>query len=62
MSSAQAAVAELEKGLADMQNLKPPGVSGSKITSLTQLCLNNVQVRSAQCLGSITMHDGGTSS
>ncbi|KAK3397215.1 hypothetical protein B0T20DRAFT_480785 [Sordaria brevicollis] len=43
MSSAQAAVAELEKGLAEMQNLKPPGVSGSKILSLTQLCLNNVQ-------------------
>lgn len=52
MSSSQAAVAELEKGLGDMQNLKPPGVSGSKINSLTMLCLNNVQVRSAPCLGS----------
>ncbi|EAA27665.3 hypothetical protein GE21DRAFT_3315 [Neurospora crassa] len=46
MLSSQAAVAELEKGLGDMQNLKPPGVSGSKINSLTMLCLNNVQYES----------------
>lgn len=39
------AVAELEAGLNAMQNLKPPGVSGSRITTLTALCVNNVQVR-----------------
>ncbi|KAI1817568.1 hypothetical protein GGS20DRAFT_504674 [Poronia punctata] len=40
------AVAELEAGLNAMQNLKPPGVSGSRITSLTSLCVNNVQSES----------------
>ncbi|KAI2641952.1 hypothetical protein GGS21DRAFT_486806 [Xylaria nigripes] len=40
------AVAELEAGLNAMQNLKPPGVSGSRITSLTALCVNNVQSES----------------
>lgn len=28
-----------------MLNLKPPGVSGSRITSLTSLCVSNIQVR-----------------
>ncbi|CAK7198972.1 hypothetical protein SEUCBS139899_001640 [Sporothrix eucalyptigena] len=39
-------VAELEAGLQAMQNLKPPGVSGSRITSLTALCVANVQSES----------------
>ncbi|KAI0518418.1 hypothetical protein F5B22DRAFT_644724 [Xylaria bambusicola] len=40
------AVAELEAGLNAMQNLKPPGVSGSRINALTALCVNNVQSES----------------
>ncbi|KAH8159175.1 hypothetical protein CIB48_g9078 [Xylaria polymorpha] len=40
------AVAELEAGLNAMQNLKPPGVSGSRIATLTALCVNNVQSES----------------
>ncbi|KAJ8127824.1 hypothetical protein O1611_g5812 [Lasiodiplodia mahajangana] len=40
------AVAELEAGLNAMQNLKPPGVSGSRITALTNLCVSNVQSES----------------
>ncbi|KAI0154364.1 hypothetical protein GGR57DRAFT_112665 [Xylariaceae sp. FL1272] len=40
------AVAELEAGLNAMQNLKPPGVSGSRINSLTALCISNVQSES----------------
>ncbi|KIH91554.1 protein NRD1 [Sporothrix brasiliensis 5110] len=39
-------VAELEAGLQAMQGLKPPGVSGSRITSLTALCVANVQSES----------------
>lgn len=39
------AVAELDGYLQSMQSLKPPGVSGSKIGSITQLCVANVQVR-----------------
>lgn len=39
------AVADLEAGLQAMLNLKPPGVSGSRITSLTSLCVSNIQVR-----------------
>jgi hypothetical protein len=38
------AVAELDAYLQSMLNLKPPGVSGSKITSITSLCTANVQV------------------
>lgn len=37
-------VADVEAGLQAMLNLKPPGVSGSRITSLTTLCVNNIQV------------------
>jgi protein NRD1 len=40
-----AAVAELEAGLHAMLILKPPGVSGTRISSLTALCTANVQVR-----------------
>ncbi|KAI0187376.1 hypothetical protein F4808DRAFT_472541 [Astrocystis sublimbata] len=40
------AVAELEAGLNGMLNLKPPGVSGSRINTLTALCVNNVQSES----------------
>ncbi|TRX97336.1 hypothetical protein FHL15_001614 [Xylaria flabelliformis] len=40
------AVAELEAGLNAMQNLKPPGVSGSRINTLTALCVNNVESES----------------
>ncbi len=39
------AVAELETGLQGMLALKPPGVSGSRITTITALCVANVQVR-----------------
>lgn len=37
-------VAELEAGLQAMLALKPPGVSGSRITNITALCVANVQV------------------
>ncbi|KAF5550621.1 Rpb7-binding seb1 [Fusarium napiforme] len=40
------AVADLEAGLQAMLNLKPPGVSGSRITSLTSLCVSNIQAES----------------
>ncbi|KAH6608111.1 hypothetical protein Trco_004424, partial [Trichoderma cornu-damae] len=40
------AVADLEAGLQAMLNLKPPGVSGSRITSLTSLCVANIQSES----------------
>lgn len=40
------AVTDLETGLQAMLNLKPPGVSGSRITSLTSLCVANIQVGS----------------
>ena len=38
------AVAELDNYLQSMLALKPPGVSGSKINSITSLCTANVQV------------------
>lgn len=44
-------VAELEAGLQAMLSLKPPGVSGSRITNITALCVANVQV-SSRVLGS----------
>ncbi|KAK5462806.1 hypothetical protein LTS15_002518 [Exophiala xenobiotica] len=40
------AVAELDTILQSMLNLKPPGVSGSKITSITSLCTANIQSES----------------
>ncbi|KAF7509140.1 hypothetical protein GJ744_008367 [Endocarpon pusillum] len=40
------AVAELDGYLQSMLSLKPPGVSGSKITSITSLCTANVQSES----------------
>ncbi|CAD6505760.1 BgTH12-01247 [Blumeria graminis f. sp. triticale] len=40
------AVAELESALQAMLGLKPPGVSGSRIASLTALCHANVQSES----------------
>ncbi|QUC17066.1 uncharacterized protein UV8b_01307 [Ustilaginoidea virens] len=40
------AVTDLEAGLQAMLNLKPPGVSGSRITSLTSLCVSNIQSES----------------
>lgn len=40
------AVAELDAYLQSMLNLKPPGVSGSKISSITSLCTANVQSES----------------
>ena len=42
-------VAELDSTLTSMLELKPPGVSGAKITSLTALCNTNVQVRLKPC-------------
>jgi protein NRD1 len=38
------AVAELDAYLQSMLSLKPPGVSGSKITNITSLCTANIQV------------------
>ncbi|KAI0137347.1 hypothetical protein BJ170DRAFT_56573 [Xylariales sp. AK1849] len=40
------AVAELETGLNAMLGLKPPGVSGSQIKTITALCVDNVQSES----------------
>ncbi|PGH23147.1 hypothetical protein AJ80_02778 [Polytolypa hystricis UAMH7299] len=40
------AVAELDGYLQSMLALKPPGVSGTKITSITSLCMANVQSES----------------
>ncbi|OAP60135.1 hypothetical protein AYL99_05137 [Fonsecaea erecta] len=40
------AVAELDAILQSMLNLKPPGVSGSKITAITSLCTANIQSES----------------
>lgn len=40
------AVAELEAGLQSLLNLKPPGVSSSRVGSLTTLCVNNVKFES----------------
>ncbi|KAK4146533.1 uncharacterized protein C8A04DRAFT_34984 [Dichotomopilus funicola] len=40
---ASTVVAELEAGLQGMLSLKPPGVSGSRITNITTLCVANVQ-------------------
>jgi len=39
-------LAELDAALQAMQSLKPPGVSGSKISSITALCNANVQSES----------------
>ncbi|KAH6670761.1 hypothetical protein B0J14DRAFT_702795 [Halenospora varia] len=41
------AVTDLEAGLQAMLQLKPPGVSGSRIQSITALCTANVQSESA---------------
>lgn len=49
------AVAELENYLQSMLALKPPGVSGSKINSITSLCTANVQVRSLALLGVVVV-------
>lgn len=40
-----AAVAELESYLQSMLALEPPGITGSKVHSITRLCTANVQVR-----------------
>ncbi|KAG0648129.1 Rpb7-binding seb1 [Hyphodiscus hymeniophilus] len=39
-------VADLEAGLQGMLSLKPPGVSGSRIASITALCTSNIQSES----------------
>jgi len=41
---ASSPVAELESILQEMLQLKPPGVSGSKISRTTKLCADNVKV------------------
>jgi len=43
---ASSVVTELETGLQGMLSLKPPGVSGSRITNITALCVANVQYES----------------
>jgi protein NRD1 len=45
------AVADLEASLQAMLQLKPPGVSGSRIQSITTLCTANVQVSHAHAHG-----------
>lgn len=35
---------ELDSQLASLNQLKPPGASKGKIASITQLCVNNIQV------------------
>ena len=35
---------ELDQQLASLNQLKPPGASKSKISSITSLCVNNIQV------------------
>ncbi|KAI9796410.1 MAG: hypothetical protein M1833_006182 [Piccolia ochrophora] len=40
------AVGELDAALQAMLSLKPPGVSGSKINSVTSLCIANIQSES----------------
>ena len=35
---------DLDSQLASLNQLKPPGASKNKITSITQLCVNNIQV------------------
>jgi protein NRD1 len=35
---------DLDSQLASLNQLKPPGASKGKITSITQLCVNNIQV------------------
>jgi protein NRD1 len=44
ISIMSSAVADLEAGLQAMLSLKPPGVSGSRIQSITTLCTANIQV------------------
>ncbi|KAI9836190.1 MAG: hypothetical protein M1819_001527 [Sarea resinae] len=44
--SSSAILAELDTALQAMQSLKPPGVSGSRIASITALCDANVQSES----------------
>ena len=41
-------VAELDANLQLMLAMKAPGVTGSKISSITSLCVTNIQVRSAR--------------
>lgn len=43
---ASSPVAELEAGLQALLSLKAPGVSGSRISNLTALCINNPQSES----------------
>ena len=38
------AVQELDAALQPMLQLKPPGVSGTKIKDITALCVANIQV------------------
>ena len=47
-------VAELDTILQSMLGLKPPGVTGGKIQSITSLCNANIQVRSLLCRHSLT--------
>jgi protein NRD1 len=37
-------ITELDSQLASLNQLKPPGASKGKITSITQLCVSNIQV------------------
>lgn len=42
--SSPSVVSELDAALQAIQSLKPPGVSGTKISAITALCNANVQV------------------
>ena len=44
-------VAELDGILQSMLSLKPPGVTGGKIASVTAFCIANIQVRCRYSLG-----------
>ncbi|KAF5021945.1 hypothetical protein F66182_6015 [Fusarium sp. NRRL 66182] len=54
------AVVDLEAGLQAMLNLKPPGVSGSRITSLTSHCVSNIQAPGTHKLGVLYVVDSVT--
>lgn len=43
-----ASIDELDGLLSSLNQLKPPGASKTKITAITALCVNNIQVSSLE--------------
>ena len=41
-------IQELDSQLASLHQLKPPGASKGKLSTITQLCVNNIQVSVCQ--------------